>query len=73
MVVRLCVPLTHVLCARNWKSASSGWARTASSVANSVGTSTPLRGTRVRAVVLVMVVLLLVPAGGPAPMGRQGR
>ena len=45
--MRLCVPLIQVLRARNWNSASSGAALTASSVANSVGTSTPLRAGRI--------------------------
>ena len=42
-VDRLCVPLTQVLLARNWNFAISGEPFTASSVANSVAVSTPLR------------------------------
>src|ERR687889_281789 len=58
MVVRLWVPLIQVLRPRNRKSAISGLAFTASRVANSVGTSTPLRG--VRAVVVSVIGMLLV-------------
>ena len=58
MVVRLWVPLIHSLRARNWNCAISGCALTASRVANSVGTSTPLSAGRV--CVLVMVFLLCV-------------
>jgi hypothetical protein len=42
---RLCVPLTHSLWARNWNWAASGASFMASSVANRVATSTPLRET----------------------------
>jgi hypothetical protein len=42
MVVRLWVPLTHWLWARNWKAAASGTSLTASRVANRVAVSTPL-------------------------------
>src|SRR3954447_13406792 len=44
MVLQLCVPLTHRFVARNWNSAIAGLPFTASSVANRVGTSTPLIG-----------------------------
>jgi hypothetical protein len=37
MVVRLCVPLTHSLWARNWNLAASGACFTASRVAKRVG------------------------------------
>jgi hypothetical protein len=47
------VPLIHSLLARNWNPASSGEALTASMVANSVGTSTPLRGGRWTVVVML--------------------
>jgi hypothetical protein len=40
------VPFTHVFLARNWNAAMSGWALTASRVANSVGVPTPLSGKR---------------------------
>jgi hypothetical protein len=50
--VRLWVPLTHRFVARNWNLASCGLARTASSVANSVGVSTPLSGGRAMAAVM---------------------
>ena len=50
----LFVPLIQRLVARNWNFASSGLARTASSVANSVGVSTPLSAGRVLAVVMVI-------------------
>src|SRR5262245_40635766 len=56
MLLRLWVPLTHRLVARNWNFASSGLALTASSVANRVGVSTPLRGGRVLLVAVVMVI-----------------
>src|SRR6476646_5864726 len=39
----LWVPLTHLFVARNWKSAISWFARTASMVAKRVAVSTPLR------------------------------
>jgi hypothetical protein len=45
MLLRLWVPLTHLFFARNWNLAMSGCALTASSVANNVGVSTPLRGS----------------------------
>jgi hypothetical protein len=41
-VPRLCVPLIHSLCARNWNLAASGAALTASMVANNIAVSTPL-------------------------------
>src|SRR5258707_7278681 len=54
MTVRLWVPLTQVLRARNRKSAISGAFFTASSVAKSVGTSTPLRAGRYAVCVMVV-------------------
>ena len=48
MVVRLWVPASQVLRARNWNLARAGVAFTASSVAKSVGVSTPFRGIRIR-------------------------
>ena len=42
MVDRLCVPLIQRLLARNWNWAISGFALTASRVANSAAVSTPL-------------------------------
>ena len=56
--MRLCVPLSQVLVARNWNLAISGWPLTASRVANSVAVSTPLR------LGFSMVVLMAcVPSG----------
>jgi hypothetical protein len=43
MVLRLWVPDCHWLCARNWNLAAAGACFTASSVANRVAVSTPLR------------------------------
>src|SRR5918997_2690998 len=57
MVLRLWVPLTHRLLARNRNAAISGWALTASSVANSVGTSTPLRAGRCAVVVIIWLLV----------------
>ena len=51
---RLCVPPCQALCARNRNFAISGVALTASMVANSVSTSTPL--ALGRGVVTLMVV-----------------
>src|SRR6478736_8534567 len=56
MVLRLCAPSIHLLCARNRKAAISGWALMASRVANSVAVSTPLRTVSV--MVLVIAFLL---------------
>src|SRR6478752_3661937 len=53
MVLGLCAPSIHLLCARNWKAAISGWALMASRVANRVAVSTPLRTVSV--IVLVML------------------
>src|SRR5215471_17295301 len=47
MVLRLCVPLSHSLSARNWNFAACGAALTASRVANRVAVSTPLRADSV--------------------------
>jgi hypothetical protein len=46
MTERLWVPPTHSFLARNWNWAICGASFTASRVANSVGTSTPLRAGR---------------------------
>src|SRR5215475_13136705 len=54
MLLRLCVPCSHWLVARNWNFASSGLALTASSVANRVGVSTPLSGGRILLVAVVI-------------------
>src|SRR5262245_34853206 len=56
MVLRLWVPVSHWLLARNWKAAASGAALTASRVAKRVAVSTPLR---VDGVTVVVMVLLL--------------
>ncbi len=56
IVPRLWVPMTHSLWARNWNFAASGAAFTASSVANRVAVSTPLRVDSLT--VAVMAVLL---------------
>src|SRR4051794_32428942 len=78
MVEQLLVPLTHVLVARNWKSAISLLALTASIVAKSVAVSTPLR------MGLSVIVMLFVPrcsvlwslaprrSGSLARVGRVG-
>src|SRR5215472_4106946 len=58
MVERLWVPLTHVFVARNWNLAMSGSPFTASSVANRVAVSTPLR------IGLSVVVITLLLIGG---------
>src|SRR3712207_1924326 len=71
MVLRLCVPLIHWLLARNWNLAASGWALTASRVANSVGTSTPLRGWRFSAVMVVIAVLLVMSPRPGRPRGDE--
>src|SRR6266566_8661082 len=61
MVVRLWVPLTHWLWARNWNLAASGACLTASRVANRVAVSTPLRiGSLAWAAVVSVVVILYV-------------
>jgi hypothetical protein len=62
MVVRLWVPLTHWLWARNWNLAASGACLTASRVAKRVAVSTPLRieSLALSAVVSVVVVSLVV-------------
>src|SRR4029453_7655444 len=56
MVLRLWVPLIHSLVARNWNLASPGLALTASSVANTVGVSTPLSGGRILLLVVVIAI-----------------
>src|SRR6266550_1424379 len=66
MVLRLWVPLSHWLWARNWNRAASGAALTASRVANRVAVSTPLRFDAL--IVLVIKVLLL----GGVPLWRGG-
>ena len=58
MVPRLWVPLTQRWRVRNWKRASSGWARTASRVANSASTF-----DAVAAEVAVSVTDMVVPLG----------
>src|SRR6478609_347676 len=57
----LWVPLTHLFVARNWKSAISWFARTASMVAKRVAVSTPLR---IGFSVAVIVSTWLVGGGG---------
>src|SRR6476646_3503914 len=57
MVLRLWVPRSHWLWARNWNRAAAGAALTASRVANRVAVSTPLRFDAL--IVLVISVLLL--------------
>ena len=69
MVDRLWVPLSHSLRARNWNCAAAGCALTASRVAKSVGTSTPLSAVRV--CVLVMMVLLRGDGVGCLPGHRE--
>src|SRR5262245_36284532 len=59
MTVRLWAPWTQRLVARHWKRAISGWALTASSVANRTSVSTPFS-------VLRMVVLMAPPGVGAA-------
>ena len=58
IVVRLWAPAIQRLDARNWNRAISGWAFTASSVANRTSVSTPLRTRSV-----VLVVLMASPCG----------
>src|SRR6266542_2618675 len=65
MVLRLWVPLSHWLRARNWNRAASGAALTASRVAKRVAVSTPLRADTFA--VVVISVLLLMCAGASAP------
>src|SRR5215472_18346652 len=60
MVLRLCVPLTHWLCARNWNLAASGACFTASRVAKRVAVSTPLRIASLDWAVVMSVVVILV-------------
>ena len=66
-VERLWVPLTHLLVARNWKSAISWFALTALMVAKRVAVSTPLR---IGLSVTVMAVVSL-PGRSGRPAGRS--
>src|SRR4051812_49542354 len=59
MVLRLWVPLSHRLLARNWNRAASGAVLTASRVANRAAVSTPLRAD-----VSVVVMSGLLRSGG---------
>src|SRR5262245_14140829 len=68
MVVRLWVPITQRLVARNWNFASSGLPRTASMVPKRFGTSTPLR----LGVSVVVTVSSLV-ACDPGPDAGRSR
>ena len=61
MVVRLCVPLTHWLWARNWNLAASGACFTALRVAKRVAVSTPLRIVSLASAAVMSVVVILVP------------
>src|SRR6266542_5309530 len=70
MVLRLWVPLSHWLRARNWNRAASGAALTASRVAKRVAVSTPLRADSLT--VLVISVLLLVCAAAGRSCGLCG-
>src|SRR5215471_18580415 len=60
MVVRLWVPLTHWLRARNWNLAASGACFTASRVANRVAVSTPLRMESLASAAVMSVVVIAV-------------
>jgi|SRR6478752_6863982 hypothetical protein len=64
MVLRLCAPSIHLLCARNRKAAISGWALMASRVANRVAVSTPLRTV---SVMVLVIAFLLVGVLRPVP------
>src|SRR4051794_37451151 len=68
MMLRLWVPLSHWLLARNWNWAASGAALTASRVANRAAVSTPLR---VEVSVVVMSGLLR-SGGGELVLARSG-
>src|SRR5215207_210927 len=70
IVLRLWVPLSHWLLARNWNCAASGAPLTASSVANRVAVSTPLR---IESLAMVVMVVLLVVCldGGEVELGVQ--
>ena len=74
MVVRLWVPPTHWLRARNWNLAASGACLTASRVANRVAVSTPLRVESLAwsAVVSVVVILLCLLKYGVIVKGCAG-
>src|SRR6266511_6458228 len=67
MVLRLWVPLTHWLWARNWNLAASGACLTASRVAKRVAVSTPLRAVMSVVVILVRLLWELVMAGALWP------
>src|SRR4051794_20109380 len=67
MVLRVWVPLSHRLWARNWNRAASGAALTASRVANRVAVSTPLR------VGSVTVLVMWVSSGWPAQVQGSDR
>src|SRR5262245_37361557 len=79
IVLRLWVPLSHSLLARNWNFAASGAALTASSVANRVAVSTPLRMCSLTMAVISGFLLLVVPRGCAGwvdvwrPVGRSRR
>src|SRR3954454_2518567 len=68
MVLRLWVPLSHSLLARNWNRAASGAALTASRVANRAVVSTPLRID----VSVVVMSGLLGSGGGELVLARSG-
>ena len=68
IVVRLWAPWTQRFVARNWKRAISGWAETASRVANRTSVSTPLRTRSV----LRTLVLMAPPDLGAARLVRGG-
>src|SRR3954449_6342218 len=63
MLLRLWVPLTHWLVARNWNFASCGLAFTAFRAANSTGVSPPFRGPRAVWAVVVVDIWSSSPLG----------
>src|SRR6266508_119779 len=71
MVLRLWVPLSHWLAARNWNLAASGAALTASRVANRVAVSTPFRADSLT-VAVISVLLLLCEELGYRRVAGQG-
>src|SRR5215218_3795578 len=76
MVLRLWVPPIQRPSARNRNCASEGWSATAAMVANSLGVSTPLRGTgglRAAGVSMVAGWASMVDLLGRLPTGGHHR
>src|SRR6266545_6106596 len=74
MVLRLWVPLSHWLWARNWNRAASGASLTASRTANSVAVSTPLRTDSLMVVISFSFWFWCASCGGEEVLvlGGQG-